>query len=96
MNQLKKVALTLVLMVTCIVASAQSVKGTVKDSHGEPLIGVSILVNGKPVAVTDVDGNFTVSNLSPNRADCQLRWLQASEDEGGTRLRPQHRHERRG
>lgn len=66
MNQLKKVALTLVLMVTCMVASAQSVKGTVKDSHGEPLIGVSILVNGKPVAVTDVDGNFTVSNLSPN------------------------------
>ena len=37
------------------------VKGTVVDKQGEPLIGVSVKVVGtKEVAVTDIDGNFTI------------------------------------
>lgn len=36
-------------------------KGTVKDSKGEPLIGVNVKVKGNTVgAITDLDGNFTL------------------------------------
>lgn len=36
-------------------------KGTVIDSDGEPVIGASVSVtNGKPLGVTDIDGNFSV------------------------------------
>ncbi len=48
------------------------VTGTVKDSHGEPLIGVSILevgtMNG---AITDVDGSYVITVLS---SDAVLRY----------------------
>ena len=39
------------------------VKGNVKDSAGEPLIGVSVAIKGKPGVgtVTDIDGNFTLA-----------------------------------
>ena len=39
-----------------------SVKGTVIDSNGEPLIGATVAVKGKPslVTVTDIDGNFNI------------------------------------
>ncbi len=39
----------------------QTVKGVVKDTHGEPVIGASVMVNGVAMAVTDVDGNFSLS-----------------------------------
>ena len=39
-----------------------SVKGTVKDQTGEPVIGANVLVKGTTNGViTDVDGNFNVS-----------------------------------
>jgi TonB-linked SusC/RagA family outer membrane protein len=40
----------------------QFTKGTVTDKNGEPLIGVTITTgNGKPLGVTDIDGNFNVN-----------------------------------
>ncbi len=37
------------------------VKGTVRDSKGDPLIGVNVLIKGTTVGViTDLDGNFTL------------------------------------
>ena len=33
----------------------QSINGVVKDVNGEPVIGASVLANGTPVGVTDVD-----------------------------------------
>lgn len=37
----------------------KTVKGTVKDEQGEPLIGVSVIVKGTTNGtVTDVDGKF--------------------------------------
>ena len=39
----------------------QAIKGVVKDTHGEPVIGASVMVNGVAMAVTDVDGNFSLS-----------------------------------
>ncbi len=41
-----------------------TVEGTVKDEAGEPLIGVSIIVQGQGVgAVTDFDGNFRIQSV---------------------------------
>lgn len=49
--------------------SAQNinVSGTVNDLNGEPLIGVTIQVRGTSIGtVTDFDGTFTLTNISPN------------------------------
>lgn len=50
-------------------ASAQSVKGQVKDATtGEPLIGVTIRSLGsKKMAVTDIDGNYTIEASGKER-----------------------------
>ena len=42
-------------------ATTNTVKGVVKDTHGEPLIGVSVLVKGTGKgAVTNIDGEYTI------------------------------------
>jgi len=47
--------------------SAQTVKGTVKDSGGEAVIGATITEKGtKNVAVTDLDGNFSIKLTGKN------------------------------
>ena len=54
--------MALLMSVVCFTAFAQkSVKGTVKDTSGEPLIGVSIVYGNGQGTVTDFDGNFSVS-----------------------------------
>lgn len=48
-------------MAAPIVAQQQTVKGTVVDENGEPLIGVTVQVEGQQGgAITDIDGNFSV------------------------------------
>ena len=47
--------------ITSIQQQKQSINGVVKDANGAPVIGASVLANGTPVAVTDVDGRFSVS-----------------------------------
>ena len=43
-------------------ASAQTVKGTVKDATGEAIIGATVQEKGgKGGAVTDLDGNFSIN-----------------------------------
>ncbi len=43
-----------------------TVKGSIVDASGEPVIGASILVKGTSNGViTDIDGNFTLSNVAP-------------------------------
>ena len=56
--------MAMLLSVFCFVAYAQkTVTGTVVDATGEPMIGVSILVDGTTNGgVTDFDGNFTIGN----------------------------------
>ena len=65
MNQLFTRTLTtlLVLLIACGMAVAQySVEGSVKDSNGEALIGVSIGVKGTAIGTsTDIDGNFSIN-----------------------------------
>ncbi len=53
----------LFMVVGCQLMSAQqiSIKGTVTDPSGEPLIGVSVTVPGTRIgAATDIDGNFSL------------------------------------
>ena len=50
---------------TAIVQQSQQVcTGTVKESNGDELIGASVMVKGtKNLAVTDIDGKFTLHNV---------------------------------
>jgi iron complex outermembrane receptor protein len=41
-----------------------AIKGQVKDASGEPVMGATISVNGKPVGITDMDGNYSI-NVKP-------------------------------
>lgn len=51
---------------TQTVMQAITVKGTVVDTNGEPVIGASVLVKGTSNGtITDIDGNFTLSNVRP-------------------------------
>ena len=58
--QIKRAIMASLLSIFCFVAYAQqAVTGTVKDATGEPMIGVTVLLNGQAAAVTDIDGNFS-------------------------------------
>lgn len=59
-------ALCVVLFSSPVFAQQKQITGNVKDATGEPMIGVTILANGQPAAVTDIDGNFTVKNANPS------------------------------
>ena len=60
--------MAMLLSVFCFVAYAQkTVTGTVVDAAGEPMIGVSVMVDGTTNGgVTDFDGNFTIKNVPDN------------------------------
>lgn len=63
MKKLCLLALML-LFAQVIEAQNQTIKGTVVDAVGEPLIGARVKVSGTSQAtVTDLDGNFTLSNV---------------------------------
>lgn len=58
MKRLISIALVLGVILP---ASAKTVTGTIKDAKGEPLIGVSIMVQGtENGTITDLDGNYTI------------------------------------
>ena len=48
--------------------SAQTIKGNVKDSNGEPVIGATVLEQGTKnnATVTDLDGNFSIKLTGNN------------------------------
>ncbi len=47
-------------------AASGGIRGTVRDENGEPLIGTTLIIqNTTRGAVTDLDGNFIIDNLSP-------------------------------
>lgn len=51
----------LLFPVISVMAQTGSVKGTVTDTNGDPLIGVSVIVDGSPVGTqTNIDGEFTL------------------------------------
>ena len=55
----------LCLMPVKLSAQALTVEGTVTDETGEPLIGVSVIVQGKGTGgVTDIDGHYRIASVS--------------------------------
>lgn len=56
-------------------AQAQTVKGTVVDPAGFPVIGATVQVaGGKNATVTDLDGNFTLSNV-PSGSNVSISYI---------------------
>ena len=52
-----------------VVTQTKTVKGTIIDESGEPLIGVSIVVKGTSTGtITDFNGNFSI-NLPAGRKE---------------------------
>ena len=68
--------MALLLSVFCFVAYAQkTITGTVKDASGEPMIGVSVIVDGTTIGgVTDFDGNFTIQRV-PEKAVLKISYI---------------------
>ena len=58
-------AASVVAMLTMTAMAQQAVRGSVQDAEGNPLIGATVFVDGKPVMTTDVDGNFSLPSASP-------------------------------
>ena len=60
-----------------------TVKGTVVDSSGEPLIGATVAVKGKPsvVTVTDIDGNFTLARVPSQSSTLVFTYVGMSSKE---------------
>lgn len=57
-----------IFVLTCMAGWAQkTVTGTVVDVTGEPVIGANVVVSGTTQGVTtDIDGNFSITNVSEN------------------------------
>ncbi len=65
-------------MLACSMAWAQSnvtVKGTVTDQQNEPLIGVTVMIDGQQNSgtVTDFDGNYSIA--APNGATLKFSYI---------------------
>ena len=61
MKNMKKLFAVVALLLMAVVAQAQgqTVKGTVLDEVGEPMIGATVkAVGGQGGTVTDLDGNY--------------------------------------
>jgi len=64
-------------LVTTVSVNAQnkSVTGTVVDAAGEAVIGASVIIDGTTNgAATDIDGNFTLSNV-PEKAKVKVSYI---------------------
>lgn len=59
----KLVLLSAALLAAGTMAAQTVVKGRVLDQSGNPVAGASVKANGKVVALTDNDGNFSISKL---------------------------------
>lgn len=63
---LKRVYSTFLLSMLCVLAFAQGkqITGIIKDSAGEPMIGVNVLVKGTTNGtITDFDGKFVIQDV---------------------------------
>ena len=72
---IKRILSVLFLSIVSFAAFAQqTVTGTVRDSNGDPMVGVTIMNGDKAVAVTDIDGNFTLDDVLPS-AELSFRYV---------------------
>ena len=71
------ISVLVVMLLMSFTASAQTtVRGSVVDDGGEPLIGASVVMKGNPsvAAVTDLDGNF-VLHVPTNKATLRITYV---------------------
>ena len=61
---MRPIVASLLSLVCMAVSAQQTIKGTVKDATGEPMIGVTVATGQGTGAVTDINGNFTLQNVS--------------------------------
>ena len=77
MPSAKRVCLIGALMLSAMAVDAQNatIKGTVKDSSGEPVIGATVKVQGnaKSGVVTDMDGNYTI--ICPPNSKLEISYV---------------------
>ena len=69
MNVLKKLSLlvlTVLLASATALAQSRTVKGVVRDTNGEPIMGAGVFVKGASTqgTVTDLDGNYSISGVA--------------------------------
>ena len=63
----RRILMIMMLSLLCLTGFAQkTVKGTVVDTNGEPVIGASILTAKGTGTVTDYNGAFTLNNVDEN------------------------------
>ena len=70
-------------LLCCVLASAQTtVKGTVVDAQGEPVVGAAVYVEGFQSigTMSDLDGNFTIKNV-PEKAKYVVASCMGYKDE---------------
>lgn len=74
--EIKRITLAMAFCMLWLVSFAQkTVTGNVKDSAGEPLIGVSVMIKGSSTgAVTDLDGNFSIPSV-PSSAQLTFSYV---------------------
>src|SRR5690606_38596123 len=64
-NMKKKVTIGLLLFLIfslALTAQEKTIRGTVKDTNGEPIIGANVMVKGSSIGTaTDIDGHYTLS-----------------------------------
>lgn len=67
-NLLRGICLILMSTISFIMTAQNvTVRGSVSDVTGEPLVGVTVQVQGTAIGtVTDLDGKFTLPNVPPN------------------------------
>lgn len=72
----QQTANTITNLAQALQQQGKTVRGAVTDSNGEPVIGATIVVKDKPSqgTVTDIDGNFILSNL-PENAVLQVTYV---------------------
>jgi TonB-linked SusC/RagA family outer membrane protein len=81
----QQTATTITNLVQTLQQQGKTVRGTVTDSNGEPVIGATIVVKDNPSqgTVTDIDGNFILSNL-PENAVLQITYVGMKPQEAST------------
>ncbi len=69
-------SLITILAATSLLAQSRSVKGTVVDETGTPIIGASVLIVGTVIGEnTDIDGNFVLSNIPATAKELEVAYL---------------------
>ena len=74
--QKRRFLLAMLLCMLWLTGFAQkSISGTVKDKTGEPMIGVSVIVDGTTIGgVTDFDGNFRINGV-PEKGTLKISYI---------------------